>query len=95
MAARYSEARATLQVTRPQLAREFEEALLPLRIRPDFRVVPLDRIFDIITRDEVRRTASQLGPGDLELHESRGFGRFVVHTTRCFVISRRRRTTGE
>jgi hypothetical protein len=55
---KYTEARAALQVTRPQLAREFEEALLPLRTRPDFRVARLDRIVDAITLDEVRRTAS-------------------------------------
>jgi hypothetical protein len=77
--AKYTEAKATLHGTRPQLAREFETALLPLRTRPDFRVVRLDRIFDAITLDEIRRAATRLRPGDLKLHESRDFGRFVVH----------------
>ena len=49
------------------------------RTRPDFQVRLFERPFDDHTLHEIRRVVLSLRPTDLELHEARAFGRFVVH----------------
>jgi hypothetical protein len=61
----------------------------PLRTRPDFREKVLEP-FDQATLDEIRRVTATLRPGDLELHEARRFGRFVIHDHPDFTALQRR-----
>jgi hypothetical protein len=76
---RYNSARALLRQIRPERLAEFDAALHPLRTRADFSTVHLERVFDAPTMDRVREVATQLGPADIEAHEIRDFGRFIVH----------------
>jgi len=77
--AKYVRAKAILQTVRPDALEAFVDAFRTLRTRPDFQVQLLERPFDDHTLHEIRRVAQSLRPTDLELHEVRAFGRFVVH----------------
>ncbi len=70
---------AVVREVRPAALGEFEEAFRVLRTRPDFETRLFDRVFDDATMAEVRRVVASLRPADLEIHEARRFGRFVVH----------------
>lgn len=75
---RYLGAEATLKRFRPDVLPSFVEAFRVLHTRPDFAVRRL-RPFDEATLADIRSTVASLRPPDLELHEARRFGRFVVH----------------
>ena len=77
--ARYTQAKAIIRTTHPDRLGAFERAFQALRTRPDFQVKKLARVFDEETMGEIRRVVAFLRPTDLELHEARTFGRFVVH----------------
>lgn len=77
--AKYVRAKAIIQTVRPDALAAFVDAFRILRTRPDFRVRLFERPFDDHTLQEIRRVARSLRPTDLELHEVRAFGRFVVH----------------
>jgi hypothetical protein len=55
------------------------EAFKVFHTRPDFAVKLLEKPFDDNTLSEIKRVANSLRPTDLELHEARRFGRFIVH----------------
>lgn len=76
---RYEEAKATLRMKRPEALSKFVDGFRILRTRPDFRVKCLEQPFDNDTFAEIRRVTASLQPTDLELHEARQFGRFIVH----------------
>lgn len=77
--AKYSSALAIIREVRPEALGDFEDACRVLRTRPDFVPRVLDRPFDDHTLDGIRDAVASLQPTDLELHEARRFGRFVVH----------------
>lgn len=77
--AKYVRAKAIIQTVRPAALAAFVDAFRILRTRPDFQVRLFERPFDDKTLHEIRRVAQSLRPTDLELHEVRAFGRFVVH----------------
>jgi len=77
--ARYVEAKAILRRVRPAALAGFVEALRPLRTRADFRERRVARPFDDAALAALRGVVAALRPADLELHEARAFGRFVVH----------------
>jgi hypothetical protein len=76
---RYTRAKSIVARVRPDLLPEFVTAFRIFRTRPDFEVRTLERVFDEATMADIRRTVRALRPDELELHEARGFGRFVVH----------------
>lgn len=75
----YTRAKTTIETTRPEVLRAFVDAFRIFHTPPSFRVRRLERIFDDDTLAEIQRVARSLRPTDLELHEARTFGRFVVH----------------
>ena len=77
--ASYIEAQAIIERRKPEALADFLRALEPLQTRPSFRTTLLDQPFDADTLDAVRKVVKSLRPSDLELHEARAFGRFVVH----------------
>lgn len=68
-----------MREAKPEALGEFTDAFRVLRTRPDFEVTRLDRVFDDETLGEIRGLVASLRPADLEIHEARKFGRFVVH----------------
>jgi len=76
---KYDRAKAIIQKVRPEALAAFVDAFRILRTRPDFQVRLFERPFDDNTLHEIRRVVQSLRPTDLELHEVRAFGRFVVH----------------
>ena len=77
--ARYTRAKSIVARLRPDLLPAFLDAFRIFHTPRDFEVRTLDGVFEDDTMAEIRRTVRALRPGDLELHEARGFGRFVVH----------------
>jgi hypothetical protein len=75
----YARAKATIAAARPERLEAFVDAFEVFRTAPSFRERRLARVFDDRTMAEIRRAVKSLRPTDLELHEARAFGRFVVH----------------
>ena len=88
--ASYFEAQAIIQRLKPEALADFNRALEPLATNPSFRTTLLDAPFDADTLDAVRKVVKSLRPSDLELHEARAFGRFVVHDHPMFLELQRR-----
>jgi hypothetical protein len=86
----YEEAKAIVRRVRPDALAAFVDAFRILRTRPDFKVKFFEQAFDPATLDEIRRVMASLRPADLELHEARQFGRFVVHDHPFFTDLQRR-----
>jgi len=76
---RYEEAKAIIRTARPDALASFVDAFRILHTRPDFKVQFFEHPFDAATMEEIRLVTASLRPTDLELHEARRFGRFVVH----------------
>lgn len=76
---KYLAAESVVRRIRPDALPWFVEAFKVFRTRSDFGVKLLERPFDEETLAAIRRTVASLRPADLELHETRHFGRFVVH----------------
>jgi hypothetical protein len=75
----YSRAQAIISQVKPALLSEFVHAFRVFSTRPNFETKVLDRIFADDVLDAIRREIALLKPTDLEMHEARMFGRFVVH----------------
>jgi hypothetical protein len=88
--AKYCEAQMIIRRRRPEALADFVRALAPLQTNPGFRTTLLDQPFDAETLDAVRKVVRSLRPSDLELHEARAFGRFVVHDHPMFLELQRR-----
>lgn len=86
----YEEAKAILRSVRPDALAAFVEAFRVFHPRPDFKVKSLKQPFEAATLAEIRRVTGALKPTDLELHEARQFGRFVVHNHPFFTELQRR-----
>ena len=76
---KYARAKAIIRKIRPEALAAFVDAFHILHTRPDFQVRLLERIVDDEALEEIRRVRTSLRPANLELHEARMFGRFVVH----------------
>lgn len=87
---KYLEAQAIIERVRPDVLPDFIRALAPLQTAPSFRTTVLEQPFDAETLGAVRDVVKNLRPTDLELHEARKFGRFVVHDHPMFVELQRR-----
>lgn len=75
----YARARAILARERPDMLALFERSLNVLEAPADFVVPRLDGVFDEPTLETIRHTLASLGLEQLETHEAKQFGRFVVH----------------
>ncbi len=75
----YDRAKAIIGMVKPEALSAFVERFRVFHTRPDFRVKLIERPVDGEALGEIRRLAGSLRPTDLELHEIRRFGRFVVH----------------
>ena len=82
--AEYSRCKAVIQQTRPAALPDFVKALSVFQTRPDFQVTALQRVFDEGELREIERQVAAIQPNDVELHEARMFGRFVVHNHPAF-----------
>jgi hypothetical protein len=87
---RYADALKAIRRERPDAVGAFRDAFRVFHTRTDFEERLLTAVFDAGTLEEVRRVARSLGPSDLELHEARTFGRFVVHDHPAFSELHRR-----
>jgi len=76
---KYDRATAIIRKVRPDALTDFVNAFRVFHTRSDFEVKLLQRPFDDATLEAIRVTVKSLRPTDLELHEARSFGRFVVH----------------
>ena len=63
----------------PQRLSEFVDAFGPLRTDPAFKARSLPQVFDAMLLAHVRETILAIPKSQLEMHEMRSFGRFVVH----------------
>jgi hypothetical protein len=68
----------------PSKLPEFIECFEILRTDPDFSVIEVENVFDLEMLAEIRSTISSIPPNDIELHEAKRFGRFVVHNAPKF-----------
>lgn len=75
----YLIAKAYLAEHHPERVDGFVEAMRPLRTRPDFETRLLSGVIDEAMLSRIRETIATLKPADLELHEIKTFGRWVVH----------------
>jgi hypothetical protein len=82
---KFARAKAIVRAVRPQALAAFVDAFRPLHTRLDFRERLLEQPFDTFTLNEIRRMVASLRPTELEMHETRMFGRFVVHNHPFFV----------
>jgi hypothetical protein len=75
----FARAKAMLRRLRPEAAGELERAMRVFHTRLDFSPRHLKEVFDAPTMAAIHSVVAALRPAQLELHESRLFGRFVVH----------------
>jgi hypothetical protein len=75
----YEQAKSIIRAVRPDALAGFVDGFRILHTRADFQVKFLEQPFDESTVAEIKRAIAALRPTDLEFHEARIFGRFVVH----------------
>jgi hypothetical protein len=76
---KFVRAKAIVRAVKPGELAGFVDAFRPLHTRLDFQVRLLENPFDECTLGEIKQVIASLRPTDLEMHEIRMFGRFVVH----------------
>ena len=81
---RFGAAKQVVRTVRPTALAAFIDAFRVLETPADFDVALLDTVFSEDVFAEIRRVAATLKPTDVELHELRSFGRFVVHDNAFF-----------
>lgn len=81
---KYARARELVRTVKPAALSGFTDAFRVLETRSDFDVRLLDTVFSEDVLAEARRIAASFSPTELELHELRSFGRFVVHDNPYF-----------
>ncbi len=77
--AQYTRAREVIAQAEPANLTTFVRTFDGLRTNPDFVVPILEDVFDDGAIGEIEALARTLKPMDLEMHEVKRFGRFVVH----------------
>jgi hypothetical protein len=75
----FAAAQAIIREVCPDRLEEFVRAFDVFRTPPDFQVRELPRVFDEAVMERIRTTAKSFAIGELEMHELKTFGRFVVH----------------
>lgn len=77
--AEYARAKTLLAAARPDMLERFVERLAIFDAPAGFTARTIDDVLDDATFARIRETIRRLRPHELELHEARTFGRFVVH----------------
>ena len=75
----YARAVDVVRTVSPGLLDAFVDAFRVFHTPPGFKSLLIERVLDDDTLQTIRRVVASLRPSDLELHETRSFGRFVVH----------------
>jgi hypothetical protein len=86
----YERAKDVIQRVQPDKLPVFVEALSELRTGADFRVKRIPGLFDDATMATIRQTIASFQLTDLEGHEVKKFGRFVVHNHPFFTELQKR-----
>ncbi len=76
---KYQRAKDVIQRVQPDKLPVFVSALSRLRTEADFRTKKIPGVFDDATMATIRKKISAFQLTELELHEFKRFGRFVVH----------------
>src|SRR6266403_5526005 len=76
---KYQRAEDVIRRVQPEKLPVFVAALSGLRTGADFRVKRVPGLFDDTTVATIRQTIGMFQLTELELHELKKFGRFVVH----------------
>jgi hypothetical protein len=76
---RYQRAKDVIRRVQPEKLPVFVTALSGLRTGTDFRIKKISGLFDDATMATIRQTITTFQLTELELHELKKFGRFVVH----------------
>lgn len=76
---KYLAARDIVAARAPERLTEFVDRFAGLRTNPDFTVRRLPQLLDAATLAAIRQARHKLEPAQLELHEVKRFGRFIVH----------------
>ena len=76
---KYQRAKDVIRRVQPEKLPDFVAALSGLRTGADFRTKRIPGLFDDATMATIRQTIATFQLTDLELHELKRFGRFVVH----------------
>ena len=75
----YVRAKAFIGAHWPSRLQYFVESLAPLRTDPSFQPRHLEAVVDPVVLAQLREVVRALKPTQLELHEIKTFGRWVVH----------------
>ncbi|HIE89332.1 MAG: hypothetical protein HOB01_12695 [Gammaproteobacteria bacterium] len=75
----YEEVCAFLRKEYPAHIDEFVDTLSPLRTRIDFKPIVVPDILDQAVLSEAKAAVADIGVGEWEVHEIKGFGRLVFH----------------
>src|SRR5215813_14222370 len=76
---KYHGAKDVIRRVQPDKLPDFVQALSRLRTDADFRTKKIPGLFDDATMAAIRQTIATFQLTELELHEFKRFGRFVVH----------------
>jgi hypothetical protein len=76
---KYQRAKDVIRRLQPEKLADFVKALSGLRTGADFRTKKIPGLFDDATMATIRQTIATFQLTELELHELKKFGRFVVH----------------
>ena len=80
----FVEAQHAIRAACPERLDEFLHAFDVLRTPTSFRVTKLSRVYDGAIMDQIKDAVLSFKPTDLEVHEIKRFGRFVVHDLPLF-----------
>lgn len=75
----YVEAREIIRRARPDVLPEFIRTMDAFRTRPDFAVTTFESVFDSEVMRRLELLVQELSTTDLEMHELKSFGRFIIH----------------
>lgn len=80
----YLAAQEIIRRHRPALLGDFVAAFECYRTRPDFAVQHVKQVFDEATLTQIKQTIRSLRVDKIETHETRTFGRLIVHNQPYF-----------
>jgi hypothetical protein len=76
---KYLQAKDVIAKVAPSKLTDFVDSFQVLRTDPNFSVIDAPGVFDAETLSEIKQTIRALQMNDMEVHELKSFGRFVVH----------------
>lgn len=76
---RFEAAKEYLNQVRPDALDSFVDGFEPIRPPKDFSIRTVEALFDSATHQKIKDIAASIPEQDLEQHELKAFGRYVVH----------------